>query len=72
MSCLSKIWTEILDQYSIAVETTEPHHPHQNPVERRIQTVKNKVMAIMDHTVSLMSCGYIVFTICGFTQPHHC
>ena len=38
---------ELCNVYIIGTETTEPHHPHQNPAENRIGTVKmvaNRVM----------------------------
>ena len=29
-------WKQVLRKYNISASTTEPHHPHQNPAERRI------------------------------------
>ena len=46
----SRTWDDICNQYLISTETTEPHHPHQNPSEHRIGTVKGKVNGIMDMT----------------------
>ena len=43
-------WREILRKYCIGEETTEPHHPQQNPAERRIQDVKRLSLKIMDRT----------------------
>ena len=31
-------------------KVSEPYHPHQNPVERRIQELKKVAIRIMDHT----------------------
>ena len=42
-----KALMELCNVYTIGTETTEPHHPHQNPAENRIGTVKmvaNRVM----------------------------
>ena len=36
----SKAWKDILRKYNISSSTTEPHHPWQNPAERRIQECK--------------------------------
>ena len=36
----SKAWKEVLRKYNISSSTTEPHHPWQNPAERRIQECK--------------------------------
>ena len=41
---------EILRAYNIKDLQTEPHHPNQNPAERRIQEVKKLVNWILDHT----------------------
>ena len=46
----SKAWKDILRKYNISASTTEPYHPHQNPVERRIQDLKKVAIRIMDHT----------------------
>ena len=80
MSCLrndnskmqtSNAWNDILDQYSIKSETTEPHHPHQNQVERRIQVVKNKSRALMDYTGCppqlWLYCVYYVCDLLNYT-----
>ncbi len=40
----------ILRAYNIRQETTEPHHPNQNPAERRIQVCKNMTNIILDRT----------------------
>ena len=46
----SKAWKDILRKYNIRANTTEPYHPHQNPVERRIQELKKVEIRVMDHT----------------------
>jgi hypothetical protein len=45
-------WKKLCQTYNIEDMTTEPHHPHQNPAERRIKTVKNGVNRIMDRTAT--------------------
>ena len=47
---ISEAWRKILRTYNIERSTTEPYHPHQNPVERRIQEIKKVTLAILDHT----------------------
>ena len=68
----SKKWNSILDQYSIAAETTEPYHPQQNQVERKIQTMKNMVMSILDATSAPSSlwlyCLYYVIDVLNSTE----
>ena len=49
MQC-GKAWTEICNRYNIKTSSTEPHHPQQNPSERKIKTAKNRVLRLMDHT----------------------
>ena len=39
---------DILNLQCIGAETTEPHHPQQNPGENRIGTVKTKTNRIVD------------------------
>ena len=46
----SRAWIELTNQYNISTSTTEPHHPNQNPAERRIQTIKAQTRAILDAT----------------------
>ena len=46
----SKAWSDILRKYTISSSTTEPHHPHQNPAERRIQELKKGTNRILDRT----------------------
>ena len=46
----SQAVNDILRLYNIADLQTEPHHPWQNPAERRIQDVKATSNAIMDRT----------------------
>lgn len=43
-------WTSICNEFNIGTGTTEPHHPWQNPAERKIGTVKNAVNRLMDRT----------------------
>ena len=43
-------WNNILCKYSIKAKLTKPHHPQQNPAERRIKTVKTYTSKIMDQT----------------------
>ena len=45
-----KKWNEIYRWYNISSSTTEPHHPHQNPAERRIQEYKKGTNRILDRT----------------------
>ena len=47
---IDKAVTEILRKYNIKDMQTEPHHPNQNPAERRIQEVKKTSNMIMDRT----------------------
>ena len=41
---------DICSVYSIGTETTEPHHPHQNPADNRIGTVKMVANRVMDRS----------------------
>jgi hypothetical protein len=41
---------DILQAFCIDKWQSEPHQPHQNPVERRYQTVKNATNRILDRT----------------------
>ena len=41
---------DICNYYCIGTATTEPHHPHQNPAENGIGTIKNDSNRIMDRT----------------------
>ena len=41
---------ELCNVYIIGTETTEPHHPHQNPAENRIGTVKMVANRVMDRS----------------------
>ena len=43
-------WREVLRKYTIAESTTEPHHPQQNPAERRIGEIKKYAEKILDCT----------------------
>ena len=46
----SEAWKKIERLYQIKSLQSEPHNQHQNPAERKIQTVKNGVGRIMDRT----------------------
>ena len=43
-------WNNILRKYSIKAKLTKPHHPQQNPAERRIKTIKTYTSKILDRT----------------------
>ena len=45
-----KSFMDICNVYTICTETTEPYHPHQNPAENRIGTVKMVVKRVMDRS----------------------
>ena len=45
-----KAFMELCNVYTIGTETTEPHHPHQNPAENRIGTVKMVANRVMDRS----------------------
>ena len=55
----------ILQAYNICQETTEPHHPNQNPAEWHIQVCKNMTNIILDRTRSpselWLLCLYYVY-----------
>ena len=46
----SEAWRELERTYNISDSTTEPHNPQQNPAERKIKTVKNGILRLMDKT----------------------
>ena len=46
----SKRWKDICRKYCIGQRTTEPHHPQQNPAERRIRTVKQLALRLLDRS----------------------
>ena len=48
----SAAWKKIERIYQIKQATCEPDNQHQNPAERKIQTVKNGVNRIMDRTMT--------------------
>ena len=61
-------WVEILQKYGIKAEHTEPHHPHQNPAERRIKTVKEATRRVLDRsgapgTLWYLAMLYVVFLL---------
>ena len=45
-----KSFMDICNVYTIGTERTEPHHPHQNPAENRIGTVKMVANRVMDRS----------------------
>ena len=45
-----KAFMDICSFYNIGTETTEPHHPEQNPAENRIGTLKTTINRLMDRT----------------------
>ena len=47
---VGKKWKQVLRKYTISSSTTEPHHPWQNPAERRIQEYKKGTNRILDRT----------------------
>ena len=47
---LSKAVTDILRQYAVEQQTSEPHHQNQNPAERRIQDIKCMTNILLDRT----------------------
>ena len=49
----------ILRKYNIKDLQTEPHHPNQNPAERRIQEVKKTSLIIMDRSGAPSSLWYL-------------
>ena len=46
----SHLFNKIMRKYNIKAEYTEPHHPQQNPAERRIQDIKCTTAKVMDRT----------------------
>ena len=46
----SKRWKDICRRFCIGQTTTEPHHPQQNPAERRIKTVKQLTLRLLDRS----------------------
>ena len=47
---LGNNFRNVLRKYNIKQSMTEPHHPQQNPAERKIQEVKKYTNKIMDRT----------------------
>ena len=45
-----KAFMELCNVYFIGTETTESHHPHQNPAENRIGNVKMVANRVMDRS----------------------
>ena len=56
----SESWGAYETKYLIKDITSEPHNQHQNPVERRIQTVNNGVNRLMDRT----GCPKFMWILC--------
>ena len=59
---------DVLRKHNIADSTNEPHHQHQNPAERYIQTVKKTSNSILDRTGApnklwLLCVLYVVFLL---------
>jgi hypothetical protein len=46
----SHIWNSIIRDYHVKDEFTEPHHPQQNPAERRHGVIKEKMKRIFSDT----------------------
>ena len=73
---------QILRKYNIRSEHTEPHHPTQNPAERRIQDVKRTSAKILDRTgapgytwffcmhYTVMLLNYTALESIGWITPH--
>ena len=59
---------DILQALAILDWQSEPHQQHQNPCERRYQTIKSMANTILDHTGSppflwLLCLGYVCFLL---------
>ena len=59
---------DILRYYAISSWHSEPHHQHQNPTERRVQTVKHMTNDVMDRTGApptywLLALMYVCFIL---------
>ena len=50
-------WSHICNEFNIGTGTTEPHHPWQNPAERKIGTVKTAINRLMDVRIRLATSG---------------
>ena len=65
---------DVCNFYNIGTETTEPHHPEQNPAENRIGTLKTVTNRLMDRTDApdwlwlRASCFYL----CGHASQSDC
>ena len=46
----SHVWNSIMRDYHVKDEYTEPHHPQQNPAERRHGVIKDKMKRIFSET----------------------
>ncbi|MGH3055873.1 MAG: hypothetical protein ACRDL7_12945, partial [Gaiellaceae bacterium] len=65
---------DILNMYSIKDMQTEPHHPNQNPAERRIKEVKSTTNILMDRTGTpealwLLCMHYVVYLLNRLAAP---
>ena len=60
----------ILREYGIKNQQTEPHHPNQNPAERRIQDVKNLSNTIMDRTNTPNELWYLALEYVVYLLNH--
>jgi hypothetical protein len=54
---------DILRTLCIAKWPSEHHQQHQNPAERRYQTIKNYTNHVIDRTGALLMFGYYVFSL---------
>ena len=52
---------DILRNYVIDDWQSEPYHKHQNPAERRYQTVKQYTMVFLISLVRLLNPGYLPY-----------
>ena len=60
----------ILREYGIKNHQTEPHHPNQNPAERRIQDIKNLSNTIMDRTNTPEDLWYLAAQYSAYLLNH--
>ena len=66
----SRTVKRILREYGIMAMYTEPHHPNQNPAERRIQDVKKMSNVIMDRTDSPADLWYLSVEYSAYLLNH--
>ncbi|MGH7974356.1 MAG: reverse transcriptase domain-containing protein [bacterium] len=65
---------DILRMYNVKDATTEPHHPNQNPAERKIKEVKSTTNVLMDRTGTpeplwLLCMQYVVYLLNHLAVP---